>query len=951
MLHAVVWLALALSAGEPAETVAQPQVLDPRLKIELFAADPDIVTPTGIAFDAQGRLLVVESHTHFRPDDYQGPPADRIRMFQDTDGDGRADRITTFFEGTKWTMNVGVHPSGSVYVATRSEIFRLRDTDGDGRADQRTPIAHLETTGDYPHNGLSGFAFDFDGNVYFGLGENKGAEFKLFGSDGSVASELEGGQIYRCRADGSQLELVAFGFWNPFHLAFDTFGRLFAVDNDPDSLPPCRLLHIVPGGNYGYRYRNGRKGVHPFTAWNGELPGTLPTVAGTGEAPSGIVAYESDHLPADYIGDLLVTSWGDHRIERYHLEPRGASFRAVPAAVVQGDEDFRPVGIAIAPDGSVYFSDWVLKSYNVHGKGRIWHITADGVQPAQRPKAASEAIRAAHRPLREASARQLAADAKTGRRTLEKLAQADPSPRVRAVAIEALRGVQDFEPIQKAASADASLDVRALAIRSLPDGSELQSMAEGQQPAEIRAEVLRHISDPAQAVLLWKNVADPDAFIAQAAREGLARAHVVTPEIGPTSANPVERLASLLVLRETRDPRGQSALPKFLRDPDSAVRFAAIQWVGEERLTEFRQPLTEALAAGPATGRLFGGYLAALERLDGVTRESSDEWAGEQYIARALDDRSTPREVRRWALRMLRPDHPALSLERLRQYIASDDRALQMEAVRTLRESPDAERIGLLSQIALGSQFPLDLRAEAVVGLSGDDPATRSLLVSLATGREPSLRNEALRSLRGASFDEAERRALMDISVNDPQAVELVGRVLAANVPVVRPAAEDVEGWIKLLGESDGRLRGDAAAGQRIFFHHKSAACSRCHQMAGRGAHVGPELTAAAGTLSRRRLIESIVRPGKEIAPQFSTWLIITTSGKSMTGMLVKELATGEQTYADNKGELFEFKPGEIATRKAQPTSIMPDGLPQLMTVQEFCDLLAFLQSPTNAAP
>ena len=87
-------------------------------------------------------------------------------------------------------------------------------------------------------------------------------------------------------------------------MTFDAFGRLFAVDNDPDSRPPCRLLHIVEGGDYGYRFRNGRKGLHPFTAWNGELPGTLGMVAGTGEAPSGIVAYESKNLPADYRGAL-----------------------------------------------------------------------------------------------------------------------------------------------------------------------------------------------------------------------------------------------------------------------------------------------------------------------------------------------------------------------------------------------------------------------------------------------------------------------------------------------------------------------------------------------------------------------------------------------------------------------------------------------------------------------
>ncbi len=323
-MHAtLLCLAIVLAAEANDAPLEIPQVVDPRLRIELFAAEPEIVTPCGITVDAQGRVLVVESHTHFRPEDYVGPPADRIQMFADTDGDGHADRITTFHEGTRYTMNAGVHPDGSVYVATRMKIFRLRDTDGDGRADENTPIAHLETKGDYPHNGLSGFAFDFAGNVYFGLGENLGARFKLIGTDGSLVSDLEGGQIYRCQADGKKIERVAFGFWNPFHLAFDAFGRLFAVDNDPDSMPPCRLMHIVDGGNYGYRYRNGRKGVHPFTAWNGELPGTLPMVAGTGEAPSGVLAYESDQLPEDYVGNLLVTSWGDHRIERYRLEPRG----------------------------------------------------------------------------------------------------------------------------------------------------------------------------------------------------------------------------------------------------------------------------------------------------------------------------------------------------------------------------------------------------------------------------------------------------------------------------------------------------------------------------------------------------------------------------------------------------------------------------------------------------
>src|SRR5689334_3843638 len=119
-----------------AADVEMPRVLDPRLKLELFAAEPEIVTPTGMGVDAKGRVLCIESHTHFRPKDYDGPPADRIRRFEDTDGDGKADRITTFFEGSKATMSVACHPSGDVYVATRNDVFKLRDTDDDGVADE-----------------------------------------------------------------------------------------------------------------------------------------------------------------------------------------------------------------------------------------------------------------------------------------------------------------------------------------------------------------------------------------------------------------------------------------------------------------------------------------------------------------------------------------------------------------------------------------------------------------------------------------------------------------------------------------------------------------------------------------------------------------------------------------------------------------------------------------------
>ncbi len=873
MLGTAVWIAALLTqAGHDVPASAPPRSLDSRLVFEQIAKEPQIVTPTGLAVDARGRVLVIESHTHFRPKDYAGPPADRIRLFEDADGDGRFERVSTFFEGTKMTMGLKFARDGSLFVATRSALYRLADRDGDGKADDvsperlPTPIVRLDTPGDYPHNGLSGFAFDSGDRVYFGLGENLGADYRLIGSDGTtLAGGGEGGNVYRCQPDGSKLERIATGFWNPFGLAFDQFGRLFAVDNDPDSRPPCRLLHIVEGGDYGYRFRNGRKGVHPFTAWNGELPGTLPMIAGTGEAPCGVLSYNANFLPAEYQGMLLVTSWGDHRIERYRLEPRGASFRSVMEPVVVGGEDFRPVGIAMAPDGSLYFSDWVDKSYDLHGKGRVWRLRSR----EHAPKATSPVV-------------------------------STPAP------------AADSTPL-------------------------------------VRAEALRHTADPAVKNDLLKALESDDPFLQQAAREGLRRSLPFTAIVDlATDPVPAHRLGALLILRDSGRPDARCLVQKFLEDVDPTIRFAAIQWIGEQRLAEYRPQLLQGLSSGTVTREVFEGTLAALEMLDAKKRSPREEASGDDYIAALLTDPRTPDAAIRRGLRLLRPDHPVLNVDRIGRLLASADESIRIEAVRTLGAGLLPQRFDLLGKIADDSQASLPLRAWAVVGLADDAAAQRQRLLALARSSQAPLRHEAIRSLRGLSLTGSERMTLTGAAREDQESRLLVDSLqnhssrtdgkAGSSLETGLPPKTDLQAWLT-------RLEGpaDAAAGERVFFHSKGPVCYRCHQVDGRGGRVGPDLSRLAKGMDRRRLVQSILQPSLEIAPQFVAWSVARTDGTVFNGVLVGETPEGKLTFADADGRLLDVKPSDIEERKSQTTSIMPDNVAQDLTTQEFRDLLAFL--------
>ena len=355
--------ACAVFSQEPDKTAPNVVAVEPGVKVTLLAEHPDLVTPTGIDLDPEGNLWVVACHTHFRPAGYQGPESDEILVF---DPQGKNRRV--YYNNTKTTMQLLAGPEGWLYVAQRDRILRIKDADNDGVGDTQELIARLDTEADYPHNGLSGMTWHNDGGLIFSLGENFGKDWALYGSDSNILRGRGEGGVFYCSKDGKGLRRIAKGFWNPFGLWMRGDGVLFAAENDPGSRPPCRLLHVVEGGDYGFQYVYGSAPVHPFVCWNGELRGTLGMIHSSGEGPCAVVGLGSG---------VMVPSWSNHCIDYYPLKWQGATLGAKRIELLRGSDMFRPTGMVRKSDTEYYFVDWVSPSYELHGLGRLWKLEID----------------------------------------------------------------------------------------------------------------------------------------------------------------------------------------------------------------------------------------------------------------------------------------------------------------------------------------------------------------------------------------------------------------------------------------------------------------------------------------------------------------------------------------------------------------------------------------------
>ena len=443
-------------------TAQHPTVNEPGLLLSLFAENPDIVTPVGLVVGDDDRVYVIESHTHARPRDYVGPEADVIKVFRDEDKDGKADGFQVFAEGFNAGMNLAFSKDGILYVLCAWSLYALPDRNGDGICDKAELILSLDTKARNPHGCWLGITFDDDNFMYLSRGNVGGEYYRIEGKDGSLVEGYgDGGNVVRARADGTELEEWATGFWNSMDLKFDHKGNLLLVDNDPDARGPNRLLRVVQGGDYGHTHMFGGSGRHPFQGWDGTFPGHLPFLSGTGEAPSGIldVSGEGEH-------SILVTVWNENTIERHTFLENGEVEKSI---FMSGGKDFRPVALDQDRFGNLMVSDWMLVDYPNHGKGRIWRVSklpipipvssVSKVAPSKTTIA--EFLKSSDAFVRHQGEMWLAEDIQFAR-SLTK----DSNPKVRIGAFLALRraSATNSKTLVIAALEDPDIEVRRLAL-------------------------------------------------------------------------------------------------------------------------------------------------------------------------------------------------------------------------------------------------------------------------------------------------------------------------------------------------------------------------------------------------------------------------------------------------------------------------------------------------------
>lgn len=349
------------------------------IQVEIVAQQPTVIHPERLAFAADGTLHVLQAKA--------GAKTFELRALRDREGDGLYDEASAVMSDWESPGGVLLH-DGWIVWTSGGNVLRRRPHDADLLSNlqaaaeaKRSPPTIATADGKWIEQtlvrGLAGIGTDRGGGLTLGT---DGWLYVTAGSgdhraeswDGSRAVVLRSGAIVRMRPDGSQLQEIARGLHQPRgELAFDELGNAFHLDDDlagGGKFAGVRLLHVLEGGDYGWRERAGGKpDLARAAAW-GERPGALPGILKTGPgSPAGLLIISGTQFP-EFLRGVLVYPDPDRKLVRgYIVERSGETFKvAAQFDLLRSDDaNFRPSHAIQGPDGAIYIAA---------GKGDQGHI-------------------------------------------------------------------------------------------------------------------------------------------------------------------------------------------------------------------------------------------------------------------------------------------------------------------------------------------------------------------------------------------------------------------------------------------------------------------------------------------------------------------------------------------------------------------------------------------------
>ncbi|MDB6056098.1 MAG: hypothetical protein JWN25_3621 [Verrucomicrobiales bacterium] len=523
----------------------------------LFASEPMLSNPTDMDVDSKGRVWITEGVNYrvFQKWGTLRPQGDRIVILEDTDGDGKADKSTVFYQGPEINAALGICVLGNKVIVSRApDVFVLTDTDGDGKADKVEKMFTGIKGVDHDH-AVHAFVFGPDGKLYFNFG-NAGKEIKR--GDGSPVIDIEGkvvsdagkpfrqGMVFRCNVDGSDFEVLAHNFRNNYEVAIDSFGTLWQSDNDDDGNKGVRINYVMEHGNFGYTDEitgsswgdawkkgsaKGAKGDDKILyEWHSMDPGVVPNLLNTGGgSPTGIAIYEGNLLPAVFQNQILHCDAGPRVVRAYPTSPSGAGYSAtITNLLTSSDNWYRPADVCVAPDGSVFIADWNDAGVGGHNmadqdvnkmSGRVYRVAPPGTAykiPAldlSNAEGCVAALRSPNQATRYLAWTKLQEMGGKAKSALNKMAKSN-EPRMAARAFYALAKIDGnvkstVETALKSKDSDLRITGIRIAHQSNLDLIPYLKKLSKDESAQVRREVaiaLRH-STYAEAADIWATLA------------------------------------------------------------------------------------------------------------------------------------------------------------------------------------------------------------------------------------------------------------------------------------------------------------------------------------------------------------------------------------------------------------------------------------------------------------